>query len=298
MKLSDISKMKKDELIAFIAESNLRHEYQSIDSLPRKMLIELARKALNIGNIDSTPVEKDELSAVMSMTTQSPSTPAPRSPTISPTAYDWHNHVMACFDKQELLNGYPTADALRRVFEQLIGTIISSTVEVIQAPEVKNHRTATVVVKIKYVAHGTGYTCEISDVADCYEGNSIEPYWRHASSTSATKAEGRALRKGLRLRTLAAEETQTPSTEESRRIDNFIKDVQPASDNQKNLIKKLIGDLGIKSTKLFKSISGLEEKTVETISFEEAQALLRKLNLYSRPPQQGGEIVPEDFFVD
>jgi hypothetical protein len=53
------------------------------------------------------------------------------------------------------------------------------------------------------------------DVADTYAGNSAALFAAYAVATSSTRAEGRCLRKALKLRCLSAEEVTTEDVEKS-----------------------------------------------------------------------------------
>ena len=50
------------------------------------------------------------------------------------------------------------------------------------------------------------------DVADSWEGNTDDMFCVYSTATAATRAEGRALRKALRLRVVAAEEVTKKDT--------------------------------------------------------------------------------------
>lgn len=50
------------------------------------------------------------------------------------------------------------------------------------------------------------YVKTYADVADVWHGNTDDMFAVHAAATASTKAEGRALRKALKLRVVAAEE--------------------------------------------------------------------------------------------
>src|SRR5689334_6604577 len=51
-------------------------------------------------------------------------------------SYEWHDYVMKQFMPDELFEGNPTVDGLRRVTEALIGKIVESVSHVITPPQV------------------------------------------------------------------------------------------------------------------------------------------------------------------
>jgi hypothetical protein len=127
------------------------------------------------------------------------------------TSLEWTRFVMKQFDPDELFDAYPTCDALRRVAEKMLGPIISSESRVVQPPSSANGFHATVEHNVKFMWTRTetgqsAYVASFTDVADCCPLNCADPFWQHAAAVAATRAEGRALRKALRLRRVYAAE--------------------------------------------------------------------------------------------
>jgi hypothetical protein len=128
----------------------------------------------------------------------------------------WTDFVMSKLFKYEMVDGFPSTDGLRRVFQELMGDIISNCKQVIQPPHNENSSRATVKCTIQYRAYGVydrsspGTLKTIEEVSDCYMGNSKKPFYYHASATAATMAEGRALRKAMGIKALVTEEMQKP----------------------------------------------------------------------------------------
>ena len=121
---------------------------------------------------------------------------------------EWNDYVMSLFENNELIEGRPVAAGLRRVAEMVIGNIISSgPIQVFPPSDDKGIGRATVVWRVEF-SNGASF----SDVADCWEGNTDDTFCVYAVATAATRAEGRALRKALRLRTVAAEEVTKKNT--------------------------------------------------------------------------------------
>jgi len=129
--------------------------------------------------------------------------------TPSITDYDWPEYVLSQLEEDELFNGQPTTDGLRRIAENLLGPILESSSRLVQCPNPANEYTSAVEHSITFGCAEVGHRT-FCDVADCSEKNTISTFAKYSSSTAATRAEGRALRKALRLRhTLTAEETES-----------------------------------------------------------------------------------------
>jgi hypothetical protein len=125
---------------------------------------------------------------------------------------EWQDYVMAQFRPDELADGKPTCDGLRRVAEALIGPSYERRVSQLIGPNNTNRFTSTVVLslelKVTNPSHPLCGHCLLEeDVADCNEFNTDKPYCKYPSAVAATRAEARILRKLLRLKTVAAEET-------------------------------------------------------------------------------------------
>lgn len=128
---------------------------------------------------------------------------------------EWSDYVMSHFTEKELFNDYPKTDGLRRVASVLLGDIIDSYPEPVSSPILDSNGAVISpavikhVVKFRWFADGTLRT--FAEIADVSSFNAKDEFSKHSTSTASTKAEGRALRKALQLRTLAAEEMETSS---------------------------------------------------------------------------------------
>ncbi len=112
----------------------------------------------------------------------------------------WHDYVMSLFTKEEIIKGNPITDGLRRVAD-LLFNISSITTQVLQCPTLENGKRA--VVKVQVCVRDSEIYEGASDVCS---DNTEHPFCQHPISTAETKAEGRALRKALRLRKIVAAE--------------------------------------------------------------------------------------------
>ena len=139
---------------------------------------------------------------------------------IKPTSPEWNEHVLSHFQQDELVDGNPTVDGLRRVTELLLGTIVVGKATVIQSPSPDNDGRCVVSynVQVRDKSNLENPYCvwEQTSIADCYAGNCDPRFAVFASAVAETRAEGRALRKLLRLRkVIAAEEAGLVPAEEN-----------------------------------------------------------------------------------
>ena len=125
-----------------------------------------------------------------------------------PTDPKWNDYVLSLFEENELFDKMPLTNGLRRVAELLMGRIVFSGPSQVFPPQSGNEiGRSTVVWKIQFEDGST-----FCDVADSWEGNTDDMFCVYSTATAATRAEGRALRKALRLRVVAAEEVTKKDT--------------------------------------------------------------------------------------
>lgn len=129
-------------------------------------------------------------------------------PAVSITDVEWNDYVLSNFNDNEMFDGRPLCAGLRRVAELLLGRIVVSRPTQIFPPTSGDEiGRATVVWEVVF-EDGSIF----SDVADAWEGNTDDTFCVFNTATAATRAEGRALRKALRIKTVAAEEMTTKDT--------------------------------------------------------------------------------------
>lgn len=178
---------------------------------------------------------------------------------------NWHDFVMKEFSSYELVSEpkIPTVDGLRRVVEKLVGSVVESYPEVIQAPRLTNKTginkktlEKVVFLELAVVKWTVVIDCfdgnirKFSDVGTVYLNNTDWDFARHPTETAATKAESRALRKALRLRTISAEE----------KVNNTVEVDEVFEDNEGELLKP--------STKALLNVLANRKKTSLTELFE------------------------------
>lgn len=149
----------------------------------------------------------------------------------SMTDIGWSDYVLKQFAEIEMFNGSPTVDGLRRVAELLVGEIISINNTVVQVPMTTNENRATVTCTVTFMCNG--YMKNFAGSADVYWGNCDKPFYKYPVSTAETRAEGRALRKALKLRKIvAAEEMSEVALSDVKSVD----EVDKITDNQINFL--------------------------------------------------------------
>lgn len=136
----------------------------------------------------------------------------------------WNAYVMQQFTNDELdQQGNPKVAGLRRVARKLLGPILESCSEVVQAPNFVNAEGTrlrpTVVqhtIKILWQKdYEKAFEATFTEAADVQLGNCEEEYLRFPVATCSTRAEARALRKALQLAKVSAEETTLVPVEEA-----------------------------------------------------------------------------------
>ncbi len=187
----------------------------------------------------------------------------------------WSDYVMKQFAEDEIFDGNPTVDGLRRVAELLIGEIISSQARSISWPGPPHDNcTATVEFLIEFAAGG-GLIKRYTEVADVTVANTEKEYAAYPSATAATRAEGRALRKALKLkRIVAAEEVkEVAATDE-----NPNEKIGASQINYINIIARQIDVDVIK----FINSRGSSYKSIKEVTLENSRRMIATLSEYKR----------------
>ena len=209
------------------------------------------------------------------------------------TSPEWNDYVLGLFADNELFDGRPTCAGLRRVSELVLGQIVSSRPTQVFPPSDGNGVGRSTV--IWEVVFGDGSV--FSDVADSWEGNTDDMFCVFNTATSATRAEGRALRKALRLRTVAAEEmTKKDTASIVRSISQTSKvategeydDSDRMTDAQANFVDSKCRQLDINGAEFFQNV--LNTSVKRKVTKRQASLAIEKLNDY----QRGIVSVPDD----
>ena len=179
---NELNKLKKDELMELhtkaledqtIVDIDLDEDFEEVEDSP------------------SIEIEEEEESE--------------KTPSIA--SEEWHDYVMSQFKSNELIDGNLITAGLRRVVEIVLGEIVETgPTQVFPATDPNGPGRATVVYRVVIDEYESGRTKSYADTADVWHGNTDDLFCAHPVATASTRAEGRALRKALKLRVLAAEE--------------------------------------------------------------------------------------------
>lgn len=112
---------------------------------------------------------------------------------------EWTDYVLGLLTNKEKIGENPTTDGLRRLTEKLLGDITEINVQIAQVPKKEDDMRATVRVTV-IVDCFDDKVRRADGVADCYWGNTDKPYRNFPTATAETRAEGRALKRLLKLR--------------------------------------------------------------------------------------------------
>lgn len=213
---------------------------------------------------------------------------------------EWHDYVMSLFTEDELVkteNGdkLPKLAGLRRITKTIFRIMINST-KIVGLPSVNNNFMA-VAESFIVVELPTREVVEYTDVADCTQLNTDPPFNAHLTSTAASKAEARNLRKILCLRSIAAEEhssalhkkDETPARVED---DESFTGPSEITDTQIALIDKVCKELNIDVMK-FINQKDKQYTNIKEVGGDTAISMCRTLHLY-RNKEDGYQQVPDE----
>lgn len=198
---------------------------------------------------------------------------------VSPNDLEWTDHVLNLLADDEKINGNPTTEGLRRIFEIALDcNVVEAKTQVVQSPDLANERRATVVYSMTYVLNFPVSSPEIktrtvSAAADVYWGNCDKIFRNHPVAVAETRAEGRALRKALKLRKVIT------ADEVAKEVVDHTEDGNNNTINSSQLnffdvfgkrlninIKKLLDHLAINSSNVYNISYDDAIKTIATLS--------------------------------
>jgi hypothetical protein len=214
------------------------------------------------------------------------------------TSPDWDQYLLSQFSQDELIDGRPLVSGLRRIAEIILGpTTFSGPTQVFPSTSVDHYGRATVVFTITF-QNGQTY----SDVADCWEGNTDDAFLPYTIAIASTRAEARALRKALRLKSCAAEEITSKDTtlisknasrvaSSKKPTDGEVNETELLSEKQDRFIDTLCERAGVNRGKFlelnFKIVGN--ERITKRIASESIDLLNSYIN--------GAKKVPEEILV-
>lgn len=205
---------------------------------------------------------------------------------LTPNHLEWTDYVLSLLSEDEKISGNPTTDGLRRIFELALNCeVINSTTQIIQSPSPDNEKRATAVHSISYFLKDRGvepselntFIRMVDGAADVYWGNCDKVYRNHPVAVAETRAEGRALRRALKLRKVVSAEEVTVETEDHPDLGNTSK----ITNNQINFIDVIGKRLNINIVQLLVK-NNFKAENIYNLSHEEAVSIIRLLSKYQQ----------------
>jgi hypothetical protein len=224
------------------------------------------------------------------------------------TSPEWHDYAMSKFTDNELveINGerYPNCYGLRRVAELLIGKIVESkpTQVFLSSDSTGNNPgRITVVYEVTLDSYDDGRLITVGDIAEVFSINCDDLFLAYPGATAATRAEGRCLRKALKLRCVAAEEiTRNKDVGKAVRdviktapTDGTYKGEDPISDAQTKLLNNKCREMSIDVLK-FINLGEKEYSRLDEVSKKTAINMIKLLNDY----QNNSKPIPHEILGD
>jgi hypothetical protein len=204
--------------------------------------------------------------------------------TVTPNDLEWTDHVLGLLSDDEKIMGNPTTDGLRRIFETALNcTVIRAESSVAQSPAIDNERRATVVHSLTYILNdgrmddGSKFRT-VSGAADVYWGNCDKIYRNHPVAVAETRAEGRALRRALKLRKVVAAEELSKDLDTDHLEEGNIGKINSTQINFFDVFGKR---LNINIHKLLDQLA-IEHKNIYNISHEDAVKTITTLSGYQQ----------------
>lgn len=211
--------------------------------------------------------------------------------TLTSNDLGWTDHVLSLLTEDEKISGNPTTDGLRRIFESVLNcVVITADTDVVQSPSPENEKRATVTHRLTYVLNDESVPKElkirsVTGAADVYWGNCDKIYRNHPVAVAETRAEGRALRRALKLRKVVAAEELAKDIDDNPDANT----VNKISNNQINFIDVLSKRMDINVGKMLQNL-GYSDKNVYNIEHTDAVSIIKILSSY----QQDISTISED----
>ncbi len=190
---------------------------------------------------------------------------------------NWTKWVLSQMAPDELQDGHPTLDGLRRITPIILGEdVAESSSEIAQVPTPDNHGHATVRVRLLLA---NGYS--VDGCADAGSNNCKGAYSLHPVAMAESRAESRAYRKMLRLKNvISAEEAVSP--------EEIVDQYETINATQEKMIDNTFSNLDINGAKWLAS-NDIKVEEFRKITKAKASELCEKLNTL-----RASGLVPEE----
>ena len=218
---------------------------------------------------------------------------APKIP--KPTDPKWVEYVLDQLADHELISGAPTTDGLRRVTEKVFGEIVESDTEILEIPKLafSGKASAKHTLRIrKYDNTREGLAkwdmgddlITVSACVDVLGERLPSPFNQHLVSTACTRAEGKALRRALKIRVQTAEELANSDDDDSKTLK------EPINDQQIVAIKTMCKRNNVDLIKFVRSYPNSDKvESIREVKNLEGRLMINKLSSFQR------EGTPEEF---
>ena len=201
-----------------------------------------------------------------------------------PTDEGWYDFLIDNLYENELVQGNPTTDGLRRLTEKFYGEIVKSKSDVIETEHDGNGLRCTVRHTLLIRKYKTGTLAEVDACIDVDYRGVPHPFNRHVVATADTRAEGKALRRALKLRVVTAEEAQTQVSEEE-----VLTAQDHINDQQIMAINAVCRKHNLNVQKVTEEVYN-KVKTLRQLTNLEASVLMDKITSFQREKS-----IPEKF---
>jgi hypothetical protein len=194
----------------------------------------------------------------------------------------WVDYVIEQLADHELVNGSPTTDGLRRVTECVFGEILYSDTEILNIRDNCITAKHTLTIEKK-----NGRQIQVSACVDVLKDKLPvgSPYRDHLTATACTRAEGKALRRALKIRIHTAEELANATKQDKSTNDSI-------NDQQISALNVMCKRLNIDFVKLAKSITidSRKIRKITSLNKLEAGIMMDTLSGY----QKDKDNIPEE----
>ena len=196
-----------------------------------------------------------------------------------PHEYDpgWSEYILDNMSDNELIQGAPTVDGLRRATEKCFGEILQSKSEIVEVPTRQNNK-CTIRHSLVIRKYSTESVIEVDGCVDVLYDKIPYPFNTHLVATADTRAEGKALRRALKIRGVTAEELQNQDE------DDVMASEEGMNDQQILALNQMCKRLNISVVKFVKSQYN-EVKVINDVSNMEARVLIGQLSGFQRKPK-------------
>lgn len=221
------------------------------------------------------------------------------------TSPEWQDFLMGEFRQEEMLDGYPTVYGLRRLVMSLLGQITFSApvkLESLLTESSPGRAYCNYEVRVR-LRHGEELV--FGAAAGAFSGNTDDVYSVFPEAIAEVRAEARALRKALNLKTVSADELTKKDTKEVvKKLAEKKAEVvttgqwQPSeliSPIQQTFVEKKCRSLNINVEK-FISSGDWKYNSIKDVTANDAEKMIDKLNDY-QSNTSSSTVVPTDLLV-